>query len=230
MTTCSRCGQPVDFRYIGGRCIPLHPNGGCGGGGGASNVNNFAGYRRSEESSCFQTSCPECGESVYFIRYNGGSVWIEPPLGPPWYKHPCMDQSSRHDGRGRTMLVSQASFSGYHHIDGLIIGVVKEAETDFEGKFTIINIVTGSAENFYIIVKNKAGFLVGKLVIFDPHGKTVKWIEDQIYSFLFLAPVKLPNKYRAWMDKFVHCPDCRTRMKGKNLCRHLDSAHGYCIT
>lgn len=43
------------------------------------------------ESRCYMTFCPECGESVFFIRHNGGSVWIDSPLGPPWYKHSCFD-------------------------------------------------------------------------------------------------------------------------------------------
>ena len=38
------------------------------------------------------TTCPECGADVFFIRHNGGSVWIDPPLGPPWDKHPCFDK------------------------------------------------------------------------------------------------------------------------------------------
>lgn len=33
--------------------------------------------------------CVYCGENVYFIRHNGGCVWLEPPLGPPWEKHSC---------------------------------------------------------------------------------------------------------------------------------------------
>lgn len=229
MATCSRCGQPVEFRYIDGRCIPLHLNGGCGWGGGASNVRDFAGYLRSEESACFRTNCPECGESVYFIRHNGGSIWIDPPLGPPWYKHPCMDQPSHRAKGARSMLVSKSSLSGYSHVDGLIVGVVKEAETTFEGCFTLVNVETGSAENFYLAVKNKAGFLVGKLVVFDPDGKTIKWLEDQTYSFAVLTPVRVPKSYRAWMENFIDCPDCHTRLKAKNLRKHLDSIHGYIV-
>lgn len=38
------------------------------------------------------TICPECGADVYFIRHNGGSVWVDPPLGWPWSKHACFDQ------------------------------------------------------------------------------------------------------------------------------------------
>ena len=40
------------------------------------------------------THCPECGKDVYFIRHNGGSVWVNPPLGWPWPKHACFDKPS----------------------------------------------------------------------------------------------------------------------------------------
>ena len=43
-------------------------------------------------SSCSwnPTSCPICGSDVYFLRHNGGSVWLD-ELGDPWPKHPCFD-------------------------------------------------------------------------------------------------------------------------------------------
>src|SRR5690606_41639131 len=111
MSTCSRCGNPVEFRYVNGRCIPLHLYGGCTG-EGKSRVNDYSGYNTSYESTCFSTNCPECGDEVFFIRYNGGSVWIDPPLGPPWYKHGCFDNRSEErrvgkrldDGRGRVAV------------------------------------------------------------------------------------------------------------------------------
>ncbi|MCO5158488.1 MAG: hypothetical protein M9945_17345 [Aquamicrobium sp.] len=34
--------------------------------------------------------CPVCGESVFFFQArDGGRVFFDPPLGPPWPKHPC---------------------------------------------------------------------------------------------------------------------------------------------
>ncbi len=39
-------------------------------------------------NKCYLTKCPECGEEVYFVRHNGGTVWFD-DLGQPWPKHPC---------------------------------------------------------------------------------------------------------------------------------------------
>ena len=36
------------------------------------------------------TTCPICGATVYFVRHNGGCVWLD-SLGWPWPKHPCFD-------------------------------------------------------------------------------------------------------------------------------------------
>lgn len=37
---------------------------------------------------CWETKCPECGENVWFIRHNSGSIWVD-ELGWPWEKHAC---------------------------------------------------------------------------------------------------------------------------------------------
>lgn len=226
MATCSRCGQPVEFRYVDGRCVPLHPYGGCGG-SGASPVRDYSGYSSSPDSCCFKTNCPACGENVFFIRHNGGSVWIDPPLGPPWGKHPCMDSATGRQGGTRSSLVSSSSLSTYKQTDGLIVGVVKEAETAFDGSFTLINIETGEAANFYLMMKNKAGFLVGRLVIYDPDSATVKWLEDNLYSFAVIAPVRVPEPYRDYQKGVLACPECETEVKVINLGRHLRKVHLY---
>ena len=33
-----------------------------------------------EEDFCRPTRCPECDADVFFVRHNGGSVWLDPPL------------------------------------------------------------------------------------------------------------------------------------------------------
>lgn len=44
------------------------------------------------EDVCGNTACPQCGASVFFIRHNGGSVWLD-DLGWPWPKHSCFADS-----------------------------------------------------------------------------------------------------------------------------------------
>ena len=90
MTMCQYCGGNIEFRYVGGVCTPIHADGNrCT--GWSSSVGGTASKREvyDFEDICYTTDCPECGAEVYFIRHNGGSVWVDPPLGWPWPKHPA---------------------------------------------------------------------------------------------------------------------------------------------
>jgi hypothetical protein len=98
MSICKYCGADIEFRYIDGRRVPIHPDGGwhCGSWppSGASSPAPQSGIREWQESEFTRpTPCPKCGANVFFIRHNGGSVWVN-DLGWPWPKHGCFDQSS----------------------------------------------------------------------------------------------------------------------------------------
>ncbi len=47
---------------------------------------SLPGYSYGRQDVCFPTACPECGESVYFVRHNDGCAWFD-SLGWPWPKH-----------------------------------------------------------------------------------------------------------------------------------------------
>lgn len=98
MSTCYQCGQEIEFRYISGRPVPIHPSGGryCGSWSSpsyprASSSTSYAGEWH-ERDYTRPSTCPECGDDVFFIRHNGGCVWVDPPLGWPWPKHGCFDK------------------------------------------------------------------------------------------------------------------------------------------
>jgi hypothetical protein len=62
-------------------CVPIHER--------SAGCITHGNSGRPDE--CHQTSCPVCGRTVYFVRYNGGTVWFD-DLGAPWDKHECMDK------------------------------------------------------------------------------------------------------------------------------------------
>ena len=93
MGICNICGNEVEFRNVNGRCTPLHINGTCTGEVSAARptirtkfVNDF----------CKPTKCPTCNADVFFIKHNGGTVWVE-SLGHPWPKHPCQKSKGYRD-------------------------------------------------------------------------------------------------------------------------------------
>jgi hypothetical protein len=109
MNVCSYCGGAITFRYIGGVCTPVHLIGGCSGDYSTFRANNYTEVEGrnfeisklyssdyTEKDFCQPTKCPKCEQKVFFIRHNGGSVWID-ELGYPWTKHPCMDNSGWKD-------------------------------------------------------------------------------------------------------------------------------------
>jgi len=105
MSTCWYCGDEIEFRYVDGQRSPIHKNGGwCKGYSGNNDSGEvvYTGVVRvnsgrwvpenSFSDTCRKTECPQCGQEVFFIRHNGGSLWVD-ALGWPWPKHPCMDNT-----------------------------------------------------------------------------------------------------------------------------------------
>src|SRR5690606_3548185 len=226
MSTCSRCGNPVEFRYVNGRCIPLHLYGGCIGSGN-SGVNDYSGYNTSHESTCFCTSCPECGEEVFFIRHNGGSVWIDPPLGPPWYKHGCFDQSSSTSSVRSSLAVSYSiNDDVFKEGKELIVGIVKTTYVDYQKTHTEIALETGKSEKIELKIKNNAGFLLGKLCIYSKSEKLVWPLEEPNYKFEIYSPPK-PSKPQQERHELITCPECGDSLNPKNLNKHLRRQHGH---
>lgn len=69
---------------------------GSGGGnyGGTGINTRIYTYSERFKDVCYPTRCPIKGcEPVWFIRHNGGSVWVD-ELGWPWTKHACFDEPS----------------------------------------------------------------------------------------------------------------------------------------
>lgn len=228
MANCSRCGKPITFRKVDGRCVPLHLSGGCIDGGGRTTSTDYSGYSRSNESCCFLTNCPECGDEVFFIRFNGGCVWIDPPLGPPWYKHPCMDNGYIPTGGQRSTLVLNISFPSKEVGYGLILGVVKESEVSFSKYCTIICIETEKNDRYVLLVKHNAGFLIGKLVVFNPNEKSVALFDDAKYTYGVVSMLSFPLGIDQQMQiEQVICPECNVKFSSKNVKKHLKNQHWF---
>jgi hypothetical protein len=83
--TCQFCGGEIVFRVIRGRTTPLHI--------GDEKCEGRKLYRKEQEGIAHPTKCPRCGGAVFFLRNNGGSVWLE-SIGWPWPKHPCFENES----------------------------------------------------------------------------------------------------------------------------------------
>lgn len=188
MATCQKCGKPVEFRVVDGRAIPFHFDGGCAGARGGT---AFDPVRRNAESECRKTSCPSCGASVYFIRHNGGSVWIEPPLGPPWDRHPCFDTVPNVSRGNRTASIASAELTGKLGGGGGITGVVVQTEISADRRQTAMKIAIGKREALALLVKGGADAWTGELVVVSLPQRRVYLASDPTYCFVIIGEQKV---------------------------------------
>lgn len=118
MDRCRFCGDEIAFRRIDGetRVIRHHCDGGRG-----SGPRVYEKHRWSADNDfCRPTKCPNCNNPVFFVRHNGGSVWLD-ELGPPWPIHGCFE-GNRH-ARRLTDLLRRVQ----RPARDVVFGIIREA-------------------------------------------------------------------------------------------------------
>jgi len=86
MSTCPGCGNWVEFKRIDGRAVPLGCRCESGSGLGSKPLRSI--YLSYETTFCRPSKCNICGAQVFFVRHNGGCVYLD-ELGWPWPRHGC---------------------------------------------------------------------------------------------------------------------------------------------
>lgn len=196
MARCRHCGQPVEFRFIEGRSTPLHTNGGCSGTGGKADE---ARVTRSGQSECRKTHCPTCGDDVFFIRHNGGSVWIEPPLGPPWQQHPCMALAKTGDSKvgqaSATFEISPDLNEQLGDHGTLITGVATKSEISKDRRQTILSLAVGEPEELVLLIKGGADSFVGRITIVDCLKRKIHRADDARLALSISETLSVPPMF-----------------------------------
>lgn len=237
MGLCSRCGNSVSFRYVNGRCVPIHNSGGCIR-SSADRVKDYSGYQSCESSLCFSTNCPKCAERVFFLRHNGGSVWLDPPLGWPWYKHGCFEsqRSLTDDYQGDMVAVS--GWGAEHESQEL--GVVTRTYVEKHKNYTDLIFETGDSGANELQIKNNAGFLLGKLCVFDHANQEIWPFFEPDYRFIaydaekhgyVIPPPVERSQWRPGFAKkrnvsYVKCSICGCKLNPSRKRRHMRKVHG----
>jgi predicted RNA-binding Zn-ribbon protein involved in translation (DUF1610 family) len=222
MPICNLCGDVITFRYINGGSspVPIHESGRCG---GALPVNDYSGHWVIKEDLCYSRECPECGEQVFFIRHNGGCCWIDPPLGPPWYKHSCFDNDCVKSGRRTTLCdqykLKQESRSGPHHLC-----VISSSNVSWPKEVTTLTFSVYNGMRFEIIVKGNGGYLIGKLCIYDSSKAVIYPIGEQQYIYAVLAAINAsdPEQMNSQRRTEFPCPKCNALVSFTDLQSHME--------
>jgi hypothetical protein len=126
----------------------------------------------------------------------------------------------------RSTLVSKISFPNKEVGYGLILGVVKESEVSFSKSCTIICIETEKNDRYVLLVKHNAGFLIGKLVVFNPNKKSVALFDDAKYAYGVVSMLSFPLGKDQQIEQVI-CPECNVTFNSKNVKQHLKNRHWF---
>lgn len=187
--------MPVEFVTIDGRAIPLHPFGGCSGRNGTTDGRVV----RNPDSQCIKTNCAQCGAAVFFIRHNGGSVFIDPPLGPPWNCHSCMPRKQAGAVAAQaqdTFYVSPEARELLTRVRGLITGVVTQAEVLPGQQGAMLTIAVAQSEPLVLLMRSPSTYFLGKMVILRPAKRLLYSAENPTEVFAVERALHVPMPLR----------------------------------
>lgn len=181
----------VIFRYIDGICRPLD----------IDNVEEERLFENQHENFCRPTKCPKCGSSVFFIRHNGGSVWID-SLGYPWPKHLCFDKLRGY----RDIEILKSVFT--KNTDSLLGLVFKIDVKDLDTKIVIR---CNDNKIRYYLLGGRQRYLLGQIVTMKTYS-----------SFLELSTLKNGSiqKYEIPSVKRSNKPDI-VEKNSRNVSKRL---------
>lgn len=197
MPICWHCGDEIEFRYIDGRPTPIHLSGGwCQGGEGTSYFprTSFATSGSRFEDVCHPTRCPKCGTDVFFVRHNGGSVWLD-DLCWPWPKHACFDNALVPSWFTYIKKLSFLPNAGNPILFGAVIKARWLPEDEL-GPFRIILAVDGGAKGRACLATtgtNTPDYLLGRVAIVDVESERLVTSNHEVRPILRVPvrPVEL---------------------------------------
>jgi hypothetical protein len=181
---------------------------------GTSYTNIFINRSRTwtEPEFTKPTRCPECGAAVFFIRHNGGCVWVD-ELGWPWPKHACFDTPGEPT---QTFKNWTAKSSGLTNPQlAIVVRIFDETES---GDTSIeINNTNGNRYTMILRWTPPSGTLLGALIIYSTEDNLLLHQQHAEIPFHSLHP-KAPGAH-GWYE----CPRCKAWVKDgtghENYCR-----------
>jgi hypothetical protein len=223
MDICDYCGGEIIFRYIGGVCTPVHLSGGCNSDYTRSNGKSYTNIGKKSieldrlyqaeytyEDFCYPTKCPKCGEEVYFIRHNGGVVWVD-ELGWPWPKHPCMDNSS---GWQCLNIVGRADIDNIEYGLCTKVKIIKNKERSF---LTYINILFSDKKEKTFLIDDEAYRLLGSVVSIGRRKNNLFIYSPESVSYKIINNNVADDIFNVINEIIIHCPICRENIKKSYL-------------
>lgn len=169
-----------------------------------------------------KTNCPKCNEKVYFIRHNGGSVWVD-SLGWPWPKHQCFANDPI------PKLYTFFEKQNFSLNSQIMTGVVKNVEwiSDVDPRYSKIKLTIVSNQGItelFIPALHTVEKLKDTIALVNIESKKIlfsSYIESDFTDYA----VKINKNKKGVKESFV-CPYCSKNfpMIG-NLDNHVSQQH-----
>lgn len=194
-----------------------------------------------QDSYAAPSCCPYCGNNVYFIRHNGGTIWVD-QLGWPWPKHACFISDSEPAWvsylRERTYIASNSLDVNHqelcsHPCTGFA-GLVVQARHLHLTKSAIVGLaIDGGKIGRRLAVidgDNTAEYYVGSIAAFDHNESCIAFSNHNVKD---IKRIVIPPSYiglpHNWLlnSTLIQCPNCSTMLNQKNLVKHLMRKHAY---
>jgi hypothetical protein len=201
--------------------------GGDTGAGDSAGAVNTDSYKRSDDSCCYLTNCPWCGQKVYFIRHNGGSVWINPPLGWPWDPHGCMDQRCTSPANVQATSVAEFLPAIDTSKETITIGIVREVISTNTRLYSIAKLEFGSDSDINLLIRGSAITIVGAMVLYDSMRQIIVRPDDERYTIKVISRIGADLNRAIDLQERTKCLECNAQVSPKNFLRHLRKIHSF---
>ena len=195
------------------------------------------------------TRCRYCNAKVYFIRNNGGSVFLD-DLGWPWPKHGCYQISERKDQFARLERMRGGKVKNGRF--GLLVATKKKA--DVEREYWAVRWSDGAVETIEVWSDKfdiEPGDIVGEppagvaRYVYSHKGRSYRIVGQAPLAALGIAPrgwkasvdpvVSVPvirggsTGEKDWVEEVLgksrRCPYCRNKMMLANMLVHIFWRH-----
>jgi len=149
------------------------------------------------------SKCPECGAAVFFIRHNGGSVWVD-ELGWPWPKHACFDKPSEPTYRFTAWSAKSS------RLTNPLLGIIKSIRTIEPSNESVVEIefTDSTCVSLFLRWTPNDTDMAGSLVFVSEEDALLvhqRYAEIPFHSFSRIPPIGSNGWYK--------CPHCQASVK-----------------